>query len=178
MGCQWPHSDWAQRTDDNHAPRPGGNPTVLALYKLAARTVYGTAEINSCGEHDKMGFIGCLSIWGFDDMHAVTLRNCAGGWYAMTRRSLTESAARKALRMPKAIVQSATRESEIVPRCRATSIALDKAKKVLALRVDPESPKASCYVRNAVDGSMRDIPAGLNPSRAPAAGSRRMIRTT
>ncbi|ECA8484642.1 DUF968 domain-containing protein, partial [Salmonella enterica subsp. enterica serovar Typhimurium] len=80
---------------------------------------------------------------GFDDMHAVTLPELC--WW-MVRNNLAavlpESAARKALRMPKAIVQSATRESEIVPSVLATSIVQDKAKKVLALRVDPESPES------------------------------------
>ncbi|WP_411899875.1 DUF968 domain-containing protein, partial [Salmonella enterica] len=55
---------------------------------------------------------------------------------------LPERAEGKALRMPKAIVQSATRESEIVPSVLATSIVQDKAKKVLALSVDPESPES------------------------------------
>ncbi|ECE6306403.1 hypothetical protein DQC20_25425, partial [Salmonella enterica subsp. salamae] len=80
---------------------------------------------------------------GFDDMHAVTLPELC--WW-MVRNDLAEvlpeSAARKALRMPKAIVQSATCESEIVPSVPATSIVQDKAKKLLALRVDPESPES------------------------------------
>ncbi|OZH85518.1 hypothetical protein CE497_25785, partial [Salmonella enterica subsp. enterica serovar Typhimurium] len=72
-------------------------------------------------------------------MHAMTLPEL--GWWRVRNslaECLPESAARKAVRMAKAIVQSATRESEIVPSVLATSIVKDKAKKVLALRVDPE----------------------------------------
>ncbi len=75
-------------------------------------------------------------------MHAVTLPELC--WW-MVRNNLAEvlpeSAARKALRMPKAIVQSATRESEIVPSVLATLNLHEKAKIVLGLRVVPESPE-------------------------------------
>ncbi|HAV8831688.1 TPA: DUF968 domain-containing protein [Escherichia coli] len=56
--------------------------------------------------------------------------------------ALPESAARKALRLPKPVVPSVTRESDLVPSVPATSIIQDKAKKVLALKVDPESPES------------------------------------
>ncbi|CAJ1262803.1 Qin prophage; predicted protein [Escherichia coli] len=56
--------------------------------------------------------------------------------------ALPESAARKALRLPKPVVPSVTRESDLVPSVPATSIIQDKVKKVLALKVDPESPES------------------------------------
>ncbi|EFY4918268.1 DUF968 domain-containing protein, partial [Shigella dysenteriae] len=56
--------------------------------------------------------------------------------------ALPESAARKALRLPKPVVPTVTRESDLVPSVPATSIIQDKAKKVLALKVDPESPES------------------------------------
>ncbi|OQM42796.1 hypothetical protein BZK42_04395 [Citrobacter braakii] len=55
---------------------------------------------------------------------------------------LPESAACKVLRLPEPVVQSVTRESDLVPSVPATSIIQDKAKKVLALKVDPESPES------------------------------------
>ncbi|EEW1826809.1 phage N-6-adenine-methyltransferase [Escherichia coli] len=48
----------------------------------------------------------------------------------------------KALRLPKPVVPSVSRESDLVPSVPATSIIQDKAKKVLALKVDPESPES------------------------------------
>ncbi|VEB56984.1 putative cytoplasmic protein [Salmonella enterica subsp. enterica] len=61
MGCQWPHSDWhsEQMTTMRHAP--GAIRLCWHCDNLLREQFYGTAEINSCGEHDKMGFIGCLS---------------------------------------------------------------------------------------------------------------------
>ncbi|WP_208487439.1 DUF968 domain-containing protein, partial [Escherichia coli] len=43
---------------------------------------------------------------------------------------------------PKPVVPSVTRESDLVPSVPATSIIQDKAKKVLALKVEPESPES------------------------------------
>lgn len=55
---------------------------------------------------------------------------------------LPERAVKKVLRMPRAIVHSAIHESKIFPSVPATSIIQDKAKKVLAFRVDPEYPES------------------------------------
>ncbi|EES5527549.1 DUF968 domain-containing protein, partial [Escherichia coli] len=46
------------------------------------------------------------------------------------------------LRLPKSVLPSVTRESDLVPSVPATSIIQDKAKKVLALKVEPESPES------------------------------------
>lgn len=67
---------------------------------------------------------------------------------------------------------------KLFPRCRPPALYRIRRKSCWRSGLIRNRRKASCYVRNAVDGSMRDIPAGLNPSRAPAAGSSRMIRTT
>ncbi|MBB9433454.1 DUF968 domain-containing protein, partial [Escherichia coli] len=78
---------------------------------------------------------------GFDDSHVVTMPELC--WWLIRNDladALPESAARKALRLPKPVVPSVTRESDLVPSVPATSIIQDKAKKVLALKVDPESP--------------------------------------
>ncbi|MBB9051467.1 DUF968 domain-containing protein, partial [Escherichia coli] len=78
---------------------------------------------------------------GFDDSHVVTMPELC--WWLVRNDladALPESAARKALRLPKPVVPSVTRESDLVPSVPATSIIQDKAKKVLALKVDPESP--------------------------------------
>ncbi|EEQ8974122.1 DUF968 domain-containing protein, partial [Escherichia coli] len=80
---------------------------------------------------------------GFDDSHVVTMPELC--WWLVRNDladALPESAARKALRLPKPVVPSVTRESDLVPSVPATSIIQDKAKKVLALKVDPESPES------------------------------------
>ncbi|EBG0681796.1 DUF968 domain-containing protein, partial [Salmonella enterica subsp. enterica serovar Typhimurium] len=142
-GCQWPHSDWhsEQMTTMRHAP---GAIRLCWHCDNLLREQF-TERLKSIAVENTTKWV--LSVvcrdLGFDDMHAVTLPELC--WW-MVRNNLAEvlpeSAARKALRMPKAIVQSATRESEIVPSVLATSIVQDKAKKVLALRVDPESPES------------------------------------
>ncbi|EBB7190386.1 DUF968 domain-containing protein [Salmonella enterica] len=142
-GCQWPHSDWhsEQMTTMRHAP---GAIRLCWHCDNLLREQF-TERLKSIAVENTTKWV--LSVvcrdLGFDDMHAVTLPELC--WW-MVRNDLAdvlpESAARKVLRMPKAIVQSATRESEIVPSVPATSIVQDKAKKVLALRVDPESPES------------------------------------
>ncbi|WP_333780296.1 DUF968 domain-containing protein, partial [Escherichia coli] len=80
---------------------------------------------------------------GFDDSHVVTMPELC--WWLVRNDladALPESAARKALRLPKPVVPSVTRESDLVPSVPATSIMQDKAKKVLALKVEPESPES------------------------------------
>ncbi len=80
---------------------------------------------------------------GFDDSHVVTMPELC--WWLIRNDladALPESAARKALRLPKPVVPSVTRESDLVPSVPATSIIQDKVKKVLALKVDPESPES------------------------------------
>ncbi|NYX54553.1 hypothetical protein C6544_30190, partial [Escherichia coli] len=80
---------------------------------------------------------------GFDDSHVVTMPELC--WWLIRNDladALPESAARKVLRLPKPVVPSVTRESDLVPSVPATSIIQDKAKKVLALKVDPESPES------------------------------------
>ncbi|EDU4818676.1 DUF968 domain-containing protein, partial [Salmonella enterica subsp. enterica serovar 4,[5],12:i:-] len=142
-GCQWPHSDWhsEQMTTMRHAP--GAIRLCWHCDNLLREQFTERLESIAVENTTKWVLSVVCRDLGFDDMHAVTLPELC--WW-MVRNDLAdvlpESAARKALRMPKAIVQSATRESEIVPSVPATSLVQDKAKKVLALRVDPESPES------------------------------------
>ncbi|HGW6388958.1 TPA: hypothetical protein ACNHQT_005686, partial [Escherichia coli] len=66
---------------------------------------------------------------GFDDSHVVTMPELC--WWLVRNDladALPESAARKALRLPKPVLPSVTRESDLVPSVPATSIIQDKAK--------------------------------------------------
>jgi hypothetical protein len=80
---------------------------------------------------------------GFDDTHQLTIPELS--WW-LVRNDLAdvipEELARHALRLPVATIPSVYRESELVPAPAATSIIEEKAKQVLALRIDPESPES------------------------------------
>ncbi len=96
----------------------------------------------------------------FQNCHVLTLPELC--WWAIrcdVVAALPEGMARKSLRMPDEVIQSVTRESDIVPAVQATGIVLAKAqsvdtafgdhesqqvqeKPVLKLAVDPESPES------------------------------------
>ena len=93
----------------------------------------------------RAGGVECLESWLLreKDCQVVTMPELC--WWLVRNDladALPESAARKALRLPKPVVPSVTRESDLVPSVPATSIIQDKAKKVLVLKVDPESPES------------------------------------
>ncbi|MEG2269161.1 MAG: DUF968 domain-containing protein, partial [Acinetobacter sp.] len=55
---------------------------------------------------------------------------------------IPESVAHKGLRLPDETLRSVMRESDLVPSASATCLVQEKAKKVLTLKVDPESPES------------------------------------
>ncbi|MCN7997105.1 DUF968 domain-containing protein, partial [Escherichia coli] len=142
-GCQWPHSDWHSEnmTTMRHAP---GAIRLCWHCDNQLRDQF-TERLESMATDNCARWV--LSVvrldLGFDDNHAVTMPELC--WWLIRNDladALPESAARKALRLPKPVVPSVTRESDLVPSVPATSIIQDKAKKVLALKVDPESPES------------------------------------
>ncbi|MGP1938906.1 DUF968 domain-containing protein, partial [Citrobacter freundii] len=80
---------------------------------------------------------------GFPESHILTLPELC--WW-MVRNDLAdvipESVAHKGLRLPDEKIRSVMRESDIVPSASATSLVQEKAKKILTLSVDPESPES------------------------------------
>ncbi|WP_105175890.1 DUF968 domain-containing protein, partial [Escherichia albertii] len=142
-GCQWPHSDWHSEnmTTMRHAP---GAIRLCWHCDNQLRDQF-TERLETMATDNCARWV--LSVvrrdLGFDDSHVVTMPELC--WWLIRNDladALPESAARKALRLPKPVVPSVTRESDLVPSVPATSIILDKAKKVLALKVDPESPES------------------------------------
>jgi len=142
-GCQWPHSDWHSEnmTTMRHAP---GAIRLCWHCDNQLRDQF-TERLESMATDNCARWM--LSVvrrdLGFDDSHVVTMPELC--WWLIRNDladALPESAARKALRLPKPVVPSVTRESDLVPSVPATSIIQDKAKKVLALKVDPESPES------------------------------------
>jgi len=142
-GCQWPHSDWHSEnmTTMRHAP---GAIRLCWHCDNQLRDQF-TERLESMATDNCARWV--LSVvrrdLGFDDSHVVTMPELC--WWLVRNDlagALPESAARKALRLPKPVVPSVTRESDLVPSVPATSIIQDKVKKVLALKVDPESPES------------------------------------
>jgi len=133
-GCQWPHFDWHSEnmTTMRHAP---GAIRLCWHCDNQLRDQF-TERLESMATDNCARWV--LSVvrrdLGFDDSHVVTMPELC--WWLIRNDladALPESAARKALRLPKPVVPSVTRESDLVPSVPATSIIQDKAKKVLAL---------------------------------------------
>ncbi|WP_123002795.1 DUF968 domain-containing protein [Escherichia coli] len=142
-GCQWPHSDWHSENMTTMRHTPGA--IRLCWHCDNQLRDQFTERLESMATDNCARWV--LSVvrrdLGFDDSHVVTMPELC--WWLVRNDladALPESAARKALRLPKPVVQAVTRESDLVPSVPATSIIQDKAKKVLALKVDPESPES------------------------------------
>ncbi len=169
-GCQWPHSDWHSEnmTTMRHAP---GAIRLCWHCDNQLRDQF-TERLESMATDNCARWV--LSVvrrdLGFDDSHVVTMPELC--WWLIRNDladALPESAARKALRLPKPVVPSVTRESDLVPSVPATSIIQDKAKKVLALKVDPESPESFMLRpkrRRWVNGLIRNDLADALPESA------------
>lgn len=87
--------------------------------------------------------VACREL-AFPPEHELTLPEFC--WWLVTKDVadvIPESIARKALRMPQEIHQSVMRESEIVPAISATQLVQEKAKLIVALKVDPDTPEAA-----------------------------------
>ncbi|HAX7576835.1 TPA: DUF968 domain-containing protein, partial [Escherichia coli] len=141
--CQWPHGDYHHSETVIH--RYGTGAMVLCWHCDNQLRDQFTERLESMATDNCARWV--LSVvrrdLGFNDSHVVTMPELC--WWLVRNDladALPESAARKALRLPKPVVPSVTRESDLVPSVPATSIIQDKAKKVLALKVDPESPES------------------------------------
>ena len=141
--CQWPHGDYHHSETVIH--RYGTGAMVLCWHCDNQLRDQFTERLESMATDNCARWV--LSVvrrdLGFNDSHVVTMPELC--WWLVRNDladALPESAARKALRLPKPVVPSVTRESDLVPSVTATSIIQDKAKKVLALKVDPESPES------------------------------------
>ncbi|WP_368894425.1 DUF968 domain-containing protein [Kluyvera ascorbata] len=87
--------------------------------------------------------VACREL-AFPQEHELTLPEFC--WWLVTKDVadvIPESIARKALRMPQEIHQSVMRESDIVPAIAATQLVQEKARLIVALKVDPDTPEAA-----------------------------------
>lgn len=141
--CQWPHSTWHDKNFTIMRHKPGS----IRLCWYCDHTLAGQYTEQLAGIASKNLVSWIMSVirtdLGFPESHVLTLPELC--WW-MVRNDLgdviPESVAHKALRLPAEEPKSIMRESDIVPSLPATSIVQEKAKKVLTLRIDPESPES------------------------------------
>lgn len=141
--CQWPHESWHAENITTLRYAPGvvrlcwhcdnllREQTLPALEKIALANC--AAYILSTVRRELT----------FDDTHALTLPEL-GWWLAHNSliEAIPETAARQILRLPKPVIHSVTREADLVPTRGPSEIVQETAKKILALRIDPETPES------------------------------------
>lgn len=141
--CQWPHSDWHAMDFTLLRHAPGCIRLCYGcdnqLREQTTERLAGIARQNLVSWLLKM-VSGQL---GFSDDHILTLPEFC--WW-MVRNDLAdlipESVASKALRIKPESFSSVMRESDIVPSLPATEILQEKAKRIVAVKVDPETPES------------------------------------
>ncbi|EPG4898061.1 DUF968 domain-containing protein [Citrobacter koseri] len=143
LECQYPHSEWHDRnyTITRHAP--GAIRTCwgcdLKIRDQFTESLAGIARENLVSWLLKV-VNGQL---GFSEDHVLTLPEFC--WW-MIRNDLAdeipEAVAHKVLRLKSEPIRSVTRESDIVPALPAKQLVQEKAKKVVVVKVDPETPES------------------------------------
>lgn len=141
--CQWPHSSWHSNQFTVLRHEPGAIRLCWHCDNLlrdqSTERLAGIARVNLVS--------WILSVvrreLGFSDDHSLTLPEFC--WW-LVRKDLAdvipETIAHKALRLPKEEHQPVMKESDIAPSLPATSLVQERAKKVLTLKVDSESPES------------------------------------
>jgi hypothetical protein len=141
--CQWPHNEWHSKdfTVMRHAP---GSIRLCwgcdnQLREQTTERLAGIAMQNLV----KWLLERVNIMLGFSADHTLTLPEFC--WW-MVRNDLAdlipESVANKALRIKPESHSSVMRESDIVPSLPATEILQEKVKKIVSVKVDPESPES------------------------------------
>jgi len=142
--CQWPHESWHDENMTTMRHAPGAIRLCWhcdnILREHSTEQLAGIARAN-CAEYI---LTTARRELGFDDSHPLTLPEFCW-WLARNGLAdlLPEDAARQLLRMPEPVIQSVTREADLVPGMPlAREIVEEVAKQVLALRIDPETPES------------------------------------
>lgn len=142
-GCQWPHSNWHDANLKTLRHEPGALRVCWHCDNLLNgqhnKTLGGMARANVA--EWLIWFIRGDLQFGAD--HQLTIPELC--WWLTCNGlagAIPENLARHALRLPDEPIKSVYRESELRHMPAATEIVQEKAKQVLALRVDPESPQS------------------------------------
>lgn len=143
LECQYPHSEWHDRnyTITRHAP---GSIRTCWGCDLKIRDQFTEGLAGIARENLVSWLLKVVNgQLGFSEDHVLTLPEFC--WW-MVRSDLAdeipEAVAHKALRLKKESHQSVTRESDIVPALPAKQLVQEKAKKIVAMKVDPETPES------------------------------------
>ena len=143
LECQYPHSEWHDRnyTITRHAP---GSIRTCWGCDLKIRDQFTEGLAGIARENLVSWLLKVVNgQLGFSEDHILTLPEFC--WW-MVRSDLAdeipEAVAHKALRLKKESHQSVTRESDIVPALPAQQLVQEKAKKIVAMKVDPETPES------------------------------------
>ncbi|MGK3374244.1 DUF968 domain-containing protein, partial [Citrobacter youngae] len=143
LECQYPHSEWHDRnyTITRHAP---GSIRTCWGCDLKIRDQFTEGLAGIARENLVSWLLKVVNgQLGFSEDHVLTLPEFC--WW-MVRSDLAdeipEAVAHKALRLKKESHQSVTRESDIVPTLPAQQLVQEKAKKIVAMKVDPETPES------------------------------------
>ena len=143
LECQYPHSEWHDRnyTITRHAP---GSIRTCWGCDLKIRDQFTEGLAGIARENLVSWLLKVVNgQLGFSEDHILTLPEFC--WW-MVRNDLVdeipEAVAHKALRLKEETNQSVTRESDIVPTLPAQQLVQEKAKKLVAMKVDPETPES------------------------------------
>ena len=141
--CQWPHSNFHTHNYTTMRHEPG---TIRLCWhcdnQLSGHT---TEQLAGIARSNLITWLIAVvgRELGFDESHEVTLPEFC--WW-MVRSGLgdiiPEGVARKALRMSEEQIESVTREADLHPSYSATEILQEEVKKVVTLKIDPESPES------------------------------------
>lgn len=141
--CQWPHEEWHSRDFTVMRHAPGSirlcwgcdnnlrDQTTERLAGIARENLVSWLLATVSGQ------------LGFSEDHVLTLPEFC--WW-MVRNGLAdvipESLAMKALRIEPEPIQSVMRESDIMPSVPAAELLQEKAKKIVTMKFDPDSPES------------------------------------
>lgn len=141
--CQWSHESWHAENITTMRHAPGVIRLCWHCDNLLRDQHSSAVEVIALANCAAYILTAVRRELGFDDTHALTLPELCW-WLARNglADAIPETAARQILRLPKPVIQSVTREADIVPTRGPSEIVQETAKKILALRIDPETPES------------------------------------
>lgn len=141
--CQWPHESWHAENITTMRHAPGVIRLCWHCDNLLRDQHSSALESIALANCAAYILTAVRRELGFDDTHALTLPELCW-WLARNglADAIPENAARQVLRLPKPVIQSVTRESDLVPTRGPSEIVQETAARVLALTIDPETPNA------------------------------------
>lgn len=141
--CQWPHESWHAENIITMRHEPGVIRLCWHCDNLLRDQHSSAVESIALANCAAYILTAVRRELGFDDTHSLTLPELCW-WLARNglADAIPETAARQILRLPKPVIQSVTREADIVPTRGPSEIVRETAKRVLALKLDPETPES------------------------------------